>query len=126
MIIGLLKGNNYQPNITEDMKAKEARTHVRMDHDYCSSGKRKYPVEDEVTADSGFQLPGKKLRMTLIPRWILILGVISACPTVKRFRKRNLRAKLSRKMLLTAFLSLELKMSPRKVNKDPFDRNSRH
>ena len=44
------------------MKAKEARTHVRMDHDYCSSGKRKYPVEHEVTADSGFQLPGKKLR----------------------------------------------------------------
>ena len=62
MIIDLLKGNNYQPSITEEMKAKEARTHVRMDHDYCSSGKRKYPVEDEVTADSGFQLPGKKLR----------------------------------------------------------------
>ena len=62
MIIDLLKGNNNQPNITEDIKAKEDRTHVRMDHDYCSSGKRRYPVEDEVTADSGFQFPVKKLR----------------------------------------------------------------
>ena len=33
-----------------------------MDHDYCPSGKRKNPVEDEVTADSGFQFPEKKLR----------------------------------------------------------------
>ena len=33
---------------------KEARTHVHIDHDYCSSGKRKYPMEDEVAADSGF------------------------------------------------------------------------
>ena len=39
MIIDLLKGNNYQPNITEDKKAKEARTHLRMDHDYCFCGK---------------------------------------------------------------------------------------
>ena len=43
--------------------------------------------------------------MTLIPLWILILGVISACPTVKRFRKSNLRAKLFSKKLLTASFS---------------------
>ena len=38
MIIDLLKGNNYQPNITEDMKVKEARTHVHTDNNYCFSG----------------------------------------------------------------------------------------
>ena len=93
------------------MKAKEARTHVRMDHDYCFSGKRKYPVEDEVTADSQFQFPGKKLKDGTYTPLDFNFGrdfCLSHCETIQEEEPQNCK---------TVQLSLELKMSPRKVNK---------